>query len=119
MNDIISPEAMEAADYWFFLAGAVFMTILNIMRFRFAWWPFHPVGFALSGAWLTRLTSFTLFLAWLTKFILLKLVGASFYRKSRPFFIGVLVAYILATATGLVVDAIWFGKQGHTVHKWY
>ncbi len=119
VNDIISPEAMEAADYWFFLAGAVFMTILNIMRFRFAWWPFHPVGFALSGAWLTRLTSFTLFLAWLTKFILLKLVGASFYRKSRPFFIGVLVAYILATATGLVVDAIWFGKQGHTVHKWY
>ncbi len=119
VNDIISPEAMEAADYWFFLAGAVFMTFLNIMRFRFAWWPFHPVGFALSGAWLTRLTSFTLFLAWLTKFILLKLVGASFYRKSRPFFIGVLVAYILATATGLVVDAVWFGKQGHTVHKWY
>ncbi|MDP6775547.1 MAG: hypothetical protein QGI83_02150 [Candidatus Latescibacteria bacterium] len=119
VTDIISPEKMEAAEYWFFLAGALFMTFLNIMRFRFTWWPFHPVGFALSGAWLTRLTSFTLFIAWLAKFILLKLVGASLYRKSRPFFIGVLVAYILVTATGLVVDAIWFGKQGHTIHKWY
>ena len=110
---------METGNYWFFLVGAAVMTLLNIMRYRFPWWPLHPVGFALSGAWLTRLTSFTLFLAWLVKFILIRLVGASFYRKSRPIFIGALVAYILVTALGLVVDAVWFGKQGHTLHKWY
>ncbi|MBB30708.1 MAG: hypothetical protein CME25_17605 [Gemmatimonadetes bacterium] len=119
VNDILSPEALEPEDVWFFVIGFVVMTLLNLMRYRFAWWPFHPVGFALSGAWLTRLTSFTLFLAWLVKFIQLKLVGAAFYRRSRPFFIGALVAYILVTLLGLIVDATFFGKQGHTLHKWY
>ncbi len=119
VNDILSPEPMESEDYWFFLLGVTVMTLLNFMRYRFSWWPFHPVGFAISGAWLTRLTSFTLFLAWLIKFILIRLVGAGFYRRSRPFFIGGLTAYILITAVGLVVDAVFFGKQGHTLHKWY
>ncbi len=119
VNAIISPEPMEKGNYGFFGIGAVAMVLLNVMRYRFTWWPFHPIGFALSGAWLTRLTSFTLFLAWLTKFTLLKLVGPSFYRKSRPLFIGALTAYILATALGLVVDAIWFNPQGHFIHQWY
>ena len=119
VNNILSPKIMETGNYWFFLVGAAVMTLLNVMRYRFPWWPLHPVGFALSGAWLTRLTSFTLFLAWLVKFILIRLVGASFYRRSRPIFIGALVAYILVTVMGLMVDAIWFGKQGHTLHKWY
>ncbi len=119
VNDILSPEPTEVEDYWFFLAGFIVMMALNLLRYRLSWWPFHPVGFAISGAWLTRLTSFTLFLAWLVKFILLKLVGAAFYRKSRPFFIGALTAYILVTTLGLIVDAAFFEKQGHTLHKWY
>lgn len=119
VNDILSPEPTEVEDYWFFLAGFVTMMALNLLRYRLSWWPVHPVGFAISGAWLTRLTSFTLFMAWLVKFILLKLVGAGFYRKSRPFFIGALTAYILVTTLGLIVDAVFFGKQGHTLHKWY
>jgi hypothetical protein len=119
VNDILSPEPTEVGDCWFFLAGFIAMMTLNLLRYRLSWWPLHPVGFAISGAWLTRLTSFTLFLAWLVKFILLKLVGAAFYRKSRPFFIGALTAYILVTTLGLVVDAGFFGKQGHTLHKWY
>ena len=119
VNAIISPEPMETVDYWFFLIGAAAMSSMVFMRYRFPWWPFHPVGLALSGTMLARLTSFTMFVAWLLKFLLLKLAGASFYRKSKPFFIGMLVAYILATAVGLVVDAIWFMPRGHTVHKWY
>ena len=110
---------METPNYWFFLAGAGVMAFLNLMRYRFVWWPFHPIGFALSGTALSRLTSFTILVAWLLKLVMLKLVGASFYRKSRPFFFGMLIGYILAVAGGLVMDAIWFPDQGHTVHKWY
>ena len=95
------------------------MAFLNLMRYRFVWWPFHPLGFALSGTALSRLTSVTILVAWLLKLAMLKLVGAGFYRKSRPFFIGMLIAYIIQVALGLVVDAIWFQPQGHTVHQWY
>ena len=95
------------------------MAVLNLMRYRFVWWPLHPIGFALSGTALSRLTSATIFVAWLVKLTMLKLAGAAFYRKSRPFFIGMLVGYILSVAAGVVVDAIWFQPDGHVVHKWY
>ena len=45
---------------------------------------------------------------------MLKLAGASFYRKSRPFFIGLLIAYILAVAAGVLVDALWFLPLGQS-----
>jgi hypothetical protein len=82
----------------------------NYRTGRFIWQTAVP---------LLRLTSFTIFLAWLVKFIMLKLVGASFYKRTRPFFVGTLIGYVLLTTLGLIVDVIWFGKQGHTIHKWY
>ncbi len=119
VNAIVSPEPMEIIDYWFFVIGSVVMAGMLAIRYRFTWWPFHPIGFALSGTMLGRLTSFTMFVAWLLKFLLLKFGGAPFYRKSKPFFIGMLMAYVAAVALGLVVDAIWFTPQGHFVHQWY
>ncbi len=110
---------IEITNYWFFLIGAGAMACLNLMRYRFVWWPIHPIGFALSGTALSRLTSVTIFVAWLVKLVMLKLVGAAFYRKSRAFFIGMLIGYILQVTLGLVVDTIWFQPQGHRVHKWY
>lgn len=119
VNAIVSPEPMETIDYWFFGGGALAMAGLVFMRYRFVWWPLHPIGLALSGTMLGRLTSFTMFVAWLLKFLLIRFGGAAFYRRSRPFFIGMLVAYVLAVALGLVVDAIWFMPLGHQIHKWY
>ena len=119
VNTVKDAKPIEAANYWFFLVGAGIMILLNLMRYRFVWWPFHPVGFALSGRSLARLTSSTILVAWLIKLVMLRLVGASFYRKSKPFFIGALVGYILMVAAGVVVDLIWFEPQGHMVHRWY
>ncbi len=116
---IRNPLPVNPTDYGFCLAGAGGMLVLNLMRYRFPWWPFHPVGFALSGMSLTRLTSTTIFLAWLIKYLMIKVAGASFYRRSKPFFIGMLTGYVLAVAAGIAVDSVWFPRQGHEVHKWY
>ncbi len=119
VNRIQDPRPEEIYHYWFFLGGAVFMVFLNLMRYRFTWWPFHPVGFVVSGVQVIRLTSFTILVAWMLKFIMLKIIGLSFYRRSKPFFIGMLIGYVLAVAAGVGVDAIWFPERGHEVHKWY
>ncbi|MDA0748791.1 MAG: hypothetical protein O2954_19915, partial [bacterium] len=118
VSDIISPKPMEQNDYAFFGIGAVAMALMTFMRYRFTWWPFHPIGFALSGSALSHLTAFTIFLAWAIKYILLKFVGATFYRRTRPFFIGLLIGYVFLIALGLAVDAIWFMPQGHRVHTY-
>ncbi len=105
VSDIISPKPMVTTEYWFFLVGVALMGLMTFMRYRFTWWPFHPIGLALSGSALSHLTGFTIFVAWGIKFILLKFVGAAFYRKSRPFFVGLLIGYITEILSR-VVDEI-------------
>ena len=119
VSRIRDPRSMEAAGYWLFLAGAGALAVMNLMRYRFIWWPFHPIGFALSGTIFARLEGFTLLVAWLIKFVMIKVVGVSFYRRSRPFFIGMLIGFILAVVAGMVVDAVWFPQHGHIVHQWF
>lgn len=100
----------------FFGIGGLAMVGLIFMRHRFVWWPLHPVGLALSGVPLIRASSFTLFIAWLIKLVMLKVGGPSVYHKSRPFFIGLLVGYVLGVALSLMLDVIWFPEKGHAVH---
>ncbi len=119
VSAMTDPRSILTVEYWLFLVGAGVMTFLTTMRYRFTWWPFHPVGFAFSGTIFTRLESFTILVAWLLKFLMLKVGGVSFYRQSRPFFTGMLIGYILAVVAGIVVDAIWFPRAGHIVHQWY
>ena len=61
----------------------------------------------------------TLLVAWLAKLIMLKTGGVAFYRRSMPFFLGMLIGYVIAVTAGMAVDAIWFPQRGHVVHKWY
>ncbi len=98
--------------------GGLLMAGLIYMRYRFVWWPLHPVGLAISGSYLARRTSFTTFLAWLIKFVIIKVGGPTVYRKSRPLFIGLLVGYILGVALSIGIDMIWFPERGHWVHRY-
>jgi len=102
----------------FFGIGGLLMAGMIYMRYRFVWWPLHPVGLAISGSYLARRTSFTTFLAWLIKFVMIKVGGPAVYRKSRPLFIGLLVGYILRVLLSLCIDTIWFAERGHWVHKY-
>ncbi len=119
LNAITNPRSILAAEYWLFLAGAAAMVAMNLMRYRFSWWRLHPLGFALSGTIWSRLESGTFLVAWLVKLLILKIGGVSFYRRSRPFIMGMLIGYVLAVLAGMVVDGIWFPDQGHRVHHWY
>jgi hypothetical protein len=119
MDTMVNPKALEAIDYWLFLSGIGIMGLLNLMRYRFTWWPFHPVGFALMGTTFTRRESSTILVAWLVKFVSIKLFGAGFYQRTRPFFVGLLVGYVIIVIFGLVIDAIWFPMHGHIIHNWY
>ena len=118
VSSIISPLPMETREYTFFWIGAAVMAMFTFMRYRFQWWPFHPIGFALSGSALSHLTGFTIFVAWAIKSVLLRFVGPAFYRRSRPFFVGLLIGYVFVIALGVVADLIWFMPRGHMVHRY-
>jgi len=110
-------NAESAFDGRFFGVGGVAMGLLIYLRHRLPWWPLHPVGLAISGTYLARRTSFTVFLAWLIKFILIKIGGPAVYNRSRPLFVGLLVGYVLGVLFSTTLDMIYFPEQGHAVHR--
>jgi hypothetical protein len=115
----VPPVYVEHPDHvGFFGLGGGVMALLIYLRYRFVWWPIHPVGMAISGSYLARRTSFTVFAAWLIKLVMLKIGGPAVYRKSRPFFVGLLVGYILGVALSAFIDMGWFPDRGHYVHRY-
>ena len=112
-----NPEPPNRLRLSLFGIGVVAMSLLTFLKYRFPWWPFHPVGFALAGTGTSvRYTVFSVFLAWAIKFVLLRIGGVALYRRCRPFFLGVLVGYTAGVGGSLLVDIVWFPRSGHSIH---
>lgn len=80
------------------LIGAVFTVFLTVMRARFAWWPFHPAGFAVSGSWSMALFAPSILVSWLMKALLLRYGGMGSYRPAAMFFMGLILGEFVAGA---------------------
>jgi len=68
--------------------GFIFTIFLMLLRTRFIWWPFHPLGYALSSTWGMYNLWSCMFIASIAKWIILKQGGLKAYRRAVPFFLG-------------------------------
>lgn len=88
--------------------GFALTILLNALRMQFSWFPFHPVGYAVSGAWSMSLLWICLFLAWLIKLIILRYGGLKLYRQLLPFFMGLILGECVVggawTLIGIYLD---------------
>jgi hypothetical protein len=89
------------------LGGLGFSMFLYAMRFRFIWWPFHPVGYviginggSLDTYWLVMILTSIL------KFTALKYGGARAYRRMLPFFLGLVLGDIVTACLWSIVSII-------------
>ncbi len=71
--------------------GFALTMILNSLRMRLGWFPFHPVGYAVSSSWSMHLLWLPLFIAWLIKLIILRYGGLKLYSRALPFFLGLIL----------------------------
>ena len=73
--------------------GVGFLLSLGLMiaHTRIPGWPFHAMGFAISGSWSMNLMWFPLFLAWICKLCTIRYGGIRGYRIVRTFFLGLIV----------------------------
>ena len=109
------PEGVSGGTSWgkmgFLGIGALIMSVLMACRYRFPWWPIHPAGLAVGLTHPTFHVWFSIFVAWLIKVLVLKLGGISLYRRTRPFFLGMILGAFTAAGLWLIID--WLvGQQG-------
>ena len=53
-------------------------------------WPLHPVALAFPHRY-----GFSVFLVWLAKYLTLRFWGVILYRRSLPFWYGIVVGYVV------------------------
>ncbi len=83
--------------------GLASVFVLVFLKNRFLGWPFHPAGYALAMSYALEYFWFCFFLSWLFKTVIVKYGGVRLYRKSIPFFLGLIVGdYVTASAWALV-----------------
>jgi len=80
--------------------GMAFTLLLGYCRARWAAWPFHPVGYAMSNMFTASGSFwFPCFIAWLCKIVIIRAGGMKLYRKMLPLFFGLIVGDILGGGT--------------------
>ena len=109
-----------AGGYWkgigFVGIGAIAMTIFTWMRSRFLWWPLHPIGFPIMATRVTDQIWFSVMLAWLSKGMVLKYGGTPLFRRSRHFFLGMILGSVAVSGLWLVID-FFTGQVGNHVMR--
>jgi hypothetical protein len=97
--------------------GAVAMALLTFLHHRFPWWPIHPMGLPVAVcSYPMTIYVFSIFLAWLSKTIVLWLGGNRLYARVRPFFIGMILGFFIGAGVSFVVDMAWFPEEGHVLY---
>jgi hypothetical protein len=88
--------------------GFAVTVFLNVFRLRFAGFPFHPVGYAISSSWSLSLLWMPLLIAWIIKTLLLRYGGLRAYRRALPFFLGIILGECILgslwTLIGIALD---------------
>ena len=68
--------------------GFLMVIGLALLRLKFFWWPFHPLGYPLVISFGGRMLWMCLLISSTAKFLVLRAGGWQAYRKLVPFFLG-------------------------------
>ena len=112
---IKNPAGPNLQKLSFFGGGALVMTVLTFLQYRFPWWPLHPIGLPIAAVWMIRNQVGAIFLAWAAKSIIMRFGGIDLYQRASPFFIGLILGHFLGVGISFIVDMIFFPGNGHHI----
>ncbi len=91
------------------LGGGVAVLFLGLMRLRFWWWPFHPIGYVAANTWGLQLWAMPFFVGWLAKTLIVRYAGLLLYRRTLPLAVGLIVGDLLNGGLWGVVRLVRLG----------
>ena len=100
---LVYPQTTDHVGLSFTALASVCTIFLMIMRRSFLWWSFHPAGYALGMSSGTVWVWSAVFTGWIIKLAILKLGGLKMYRRTAPFFFGLVLGdYVIGFAWSII-----------------
>jgi hypothetical protein len=90
-----NPRLPDGARIVWMGVGGVVTMLLTAARGRFLWWPFHPLGYVMSGTITSQSFWFHYLVAWTLKLLILRYGGMRLYRRVLPFVLGLILGDVL------------------------
>jgi len=98
-----------------YLVGLAFTLALMALRVRFVWWPFHPVGYAVSSSWSMNCLWMPILIAWAIKVLVTRYAGPKAFHRVIPVALGLILGEF-------IVGSLWcllgIGLQRSTYAFW-
>ena len=91
-----SPLKADRSGTAAILAGFLITALLMVLRMRFTWWIFNPIGYAIANTSTMNQVWLPFFIAWVVKTLILRYGGIKSYQKSLPFFYGLIMGDFIA-----------------------
>ena len=114
---LANPAGPSQAFYIMSGIGGIVQLMLTVANARFLWWPIHPVAFPVSAYWTTHHLMPSIFLAWAIKSVVLHYGGVVLYRKTRPFFLALILGHYVAGGLWIVIDG-FTGMTANHLFYW-
>lgn len=110
LNTPVGPDwrGIEAAAI-----GALVTVAIAALRFRFTWWPFHPLGYVLAGTiqfYLYDQMWFSIFLAWFLKVLVARYGAGRGFRAGRRIAIGLIFGEMMTAGVWALIHALTGAK---------
>ncbi len=105
-NELQNPTSFELNTAIALGAGASFTIFLGLMRQRFWWWPFHPIGYLASNTWAAKWNWMPFLVGWLAKSVVIRYGGLRLYRKTVPMAIGLIGGDLLNQFVWGLIQAV-------------
>lgn len=86
-----TPLTTHFGDLSALALGGALTVLLVVLRARVVWWPISPIGLAMSSTYAMDRIYFSVFLGWAIKVAIVRFGGLRLYRRSVPFFLGMLL----------------------------
>jgi hypothetical protein len=113
IDSVTQERPMSTLANWLSLLTGIALTWgMMVARSRFAWFPFHPVGYLMCLTFSAHMFWFSIFLGWLAKGLLTRYGGVDTYRKMTPAFLGLALGDVTMILFWLAIDG-WQGRTGH------
>lgn len=102
---IVAPREFQSWNYTQMGLGAGIVLIIHLLRQRFAWWPFHPLGYAaiMGPQFMGDRYGFSIFIGWLIKKAVKHVGGHRVYERVRPAAIGIIVGNAVVLLTWTII----------------